>query len=209
MSLVCPKCDTENIEEASFCKECGNELLTDEVINEDKETVKKESNLSKSNEEVSIFGTFLFVVIFLIAFVVIDSKYFNTKTTEPIPNPAPEIKEVIHTGTINDLVLNITTSKGKEGLMKLSFSIKSTEPTIEAIVTAAKPEIIDVVIHQISSRNSEELLTAAGKDLLKEELISEINSILNDAIAVNPVIKEKNIVKDIYFTTFVIKITGE
>jgi flagellar FliL protein len=111
---------------------------------------------------------------------------------------------------IKDLVLNVTTSKGREKLMKLSFSIKSTESTIEALVTAAKPEIVDIVIHQVSSRNSEELLTAAGKDLLKEELLSEVNSILNEAIADKPEAEdghviEKNMVKDIYFTTFVIK----
>jgi flagellar FliL protein len=106
---------------------------------------------------------------------------------------------------IKDLVLNVTTSKGREKLMKLSFAMKSTEPTIEVLVAASKNEIIDVVIHQVSSRNSEELLTAAGKDLLKEELLSEVNSILNEAVAENPEIKEKNMVKDIYFTTFVIK----
>jgi flagellar FliL protein len=106
---------------------------------------------------------------------------------------------------VKDLILNVTTSKGREKLMKLSFSLKSIEPTIEAIVTANKPQIVDIVIHQISSRNAEELLTAAGKDLLKEELISEINTVLNEAVAENPEIKEKNMIKDIYFTTFVIK----
>lgn len=94
--------------------------------------------------------------------------------------------------------------------MKLSFAIKSTEPTIDALVVANKSQIIDIVIHQVSARNSEELLTAAGKDLLKEEMISEVNSILNEVIAAKPEaedghIIEKNMVNDIYFTTFVIK----
>jgi len=111
---------------------------------------------------------------------------------------------------IKDLVLNVTTSKGREKLMKLSFAIKSTEPTIDALVVANKSQIIDIVIHQLSARNSEELLTAAGKDLLKEEMISEVNSILNEVIAAKPEaedghIIEKNMVHDIYFTTFVIK----
>ncbi len=121
------------------------------------------------------------------------------KEDEKNPENASFVSEV------KDLVLNVTTSKGREKLMKLSFAIKSAEPTIDALVTASKPEIIDVVIHQVSSRNSEELLTAAGKDLLKEELLSEVNAILNEAAAENPEIKEKNMVKDIYFTTFVIK----
>jgi flagellar FliL protein len=122
------------------------------------------------------------------------------KTDEKNPENASFVSE------IKDLVLNVTTSKGREKLMKLSFAIKSTEPTIDALVTANKPEIIDIVIHQVSSRNSEELLTAAGKDLLKEELLSEVNAILNEAVPEDPEMKlEKNMVKDIYFTTFVIK----
>lgn len=105
---------------------------------------------------------------------------------------------------INDLVLNITNAKGREKLMKLSFSIKSTEPTIEAIVEEYKPEIVDVVIAQISSRSSEELLTVGGKALLKEELLEDINGIINEVTSSNEDIKENNI-KKILFTTFVIK----
>lgn len=105
---------------------------------------------------------------------------------------------------INDLVLNITNAKGREKLMKLSFSLKSTEPSIEAIVEEYKPEIVDIVIAQISSRSSEELLTVGGKALLKEELMEDINNIINEVTADNEDIKQNN-VKKILFTTFVIK----
>eukprot|EP01156_Anaeramoeba_ignava_P010726 Anaeramoba_ignava/a480628_79.p1 GENE.a480628_79~~a480628_79.p1 ORF type:complete len:177 (-),score=40.79 a480628_79:715-1245(-) len=106
--------------------------------------------------------------------------------------------------SINDLVLNITNAKVREKLMKLSFSIKSTEPTIEAIVEEYKPEIVDSVIAQISSRSSEELLTVGGKALLKEELLDDINSIINEVTSNNDDI-QKNNVKQILFTSFVIK----
>lgn len=105
---------------------------------------------------------------------------------------------------VNDLVLNITNAKGREKLMKLSFSLKSTEPTIEAIVEEYKPEIVDVVIAQISARSSEELLTVGGKELLKEELLEDINNIINEVTSNNEDIKKNNI-KQILFTTFVIK----
>jgi flagellar protein FliL len=105
---------------------------------------------------------------------------------------------------INDLVLNITDSRGKEKLMKLSFSIKSTEPTIDAIVKSYKAEIIDVVISQISARGSEELLTVGGKNLLKDELMQEINNVINEVTASNPAVARNN-VNAILFTTFVIK----
>lgn len=105
---------------------------------------------------------------------------------------------------INDLVLNITNSKGKEKLMKLSFSIKSSEPTIAALVEEYRAEIIDVVIAQISARSSEELLTVGGKNLLKDELISDINNVIDEVTASNDDIK-RNSVQKILFTSFVIK----
>lgn len=105
---------------------------------------------------------------------------------------------------INDLVLNITDAKGHDKLMKLSFSIKSTEPTIQAVVDTNKAEITDAVIAQISARSAEELLTVGGKELLKEELLEEINKILNAAVAATPEVQQ-NSVKRVFFTTFVVK----
>ena len=105
---------------------------------------------------------------------------------------------------INDLVLNLTDSRGKEKLMKLSFSVKSTEPSIATLVETYKAEIIDVVISQISARSSEELLTVGGKNLLKDELIQDINNVLNEVTASNSDIPRNNI-QTILFTTFVIK----
>lgn len=119
---------------------------------------------------------------------------------------AQEEEEVTQTFkvAINDLVLNITNAKGREKLMKLSFSLKSNEPSIESLVEELRAEIIDVVISQISARSSEELLTVGGQALLKEELLDEINSVINESIGTNTEI-EKNSVKKIYFTSFVIK----
>lgn len=105
---------------------------------------------------------------------------------------------------IDSLVLNITDAKGRAKLMKLSFTMKSTEPTIEALVEANKAEMIDSVIRQISARSSEELLTVGGKAMLKEEMIDELNNILNDATDSDEDIG-KNTILDIFFTSFVIK----
>ena len=180
------------------------------------EEIKEGSGEKKSGNPMMIVLIALVVILMLaigaIGYILYAKGFFDEqapgekKTEEAAPAKEEKNPENVFFSTeIKDLVLNVTTSKGREKLMKLSFSMKSVEPTIEALVTANKPEIVDVVIHQVSSRNSEELLTAAGKDLLKEELVSEVNSILNEAAAENPEIKEKNMVKDIYFTTFVIK----
>ena len=115
-----------------------------------------------------------------------------------------EKADLLFKADITELVLNLTDSKGKEKLMKLSFSMKSSEPTIAAIVEELKPEIVDVVISQISSRSSEELLTVGGKNLLKDELLQEINTIVNEGTKAKPEVSKNN-VKQIFFTTFVIK----
>ena len=107
---------------------------------------------------------------------------------------------------MNDLILIISDLGGKEKLMKLSFSIESSEPTIATAVEAYKAEILDIVISQISSRSPEELLTVGGKNLLKDELVNEINGVLNNLSSANIDKKiAKDSVKTIIFTTLVIK----
>ncbi len=124
--------------------------------------------------------------------------------TEQVQKEEASDSNETYKAAINDLVLNITNAKGREKLMKLSFSLKSTEPSIESIVEEYKAEIVDAVIAQISARSSEELLTVGGKELLKEELMEDINNIINEVTANNDDIKRNNI-KKILFTTFVIK----
>jgi len=106
---------------------------------------------------------------------------------------------------IDSLVLNITDAKGRAKLMKLSFTLKTTEPTIEIVLEDNKAEIIDSVIRQVSARSSEELLTVGGKAMLKEEMIDEINNILNDSIHEGDEERKRNCLIDIYYTSFVIK----
>lgn len=158
------------------------------------------------------------LIIALIALVValfiavIGGMYFlytQTQNMNSNNSPQEQSKEVVDNGNyfkadINELVLNLTDSRGREKLMKLSFSIKSAEPNIVTIIEDYKAEIIDVVISQISARSSEELLTVGGKNLLKDEMIQDINNVLNSVASPDKKIP-KDCVKTILFTTFVIK----
>ncbi len=128
----------------------------------------------------------------------------SSDTAVKVEEKETKDKSEMFKATIEDLVLNITNAKGREKLMKLSFTIKSVEPSIVEIVESNKAEIIDIVIAQISARTSEELLTVGGKTLLKEELKEEINKIINEVVASDEDIEQNN-VKKILFTTFVIK----
>lgn len=178
------------------------------MADENNEEVKQSSGGGKGLMIVLI----ALVVILLLAvgvggYLLFSSGILNgqqPQAQEQVQKAEAEDSNETFKANINDLVLNITNAKGREKLMKLSFSLKSTEPTIEAIVEEYKPEIVDVVIAQISSRSSEELLTVGGKALLKEELLEDINDIVNEVTSTNEDIKKNNI-KKILFTSFVIK----
>ena len=154
----------------------------------------------------------LIALVVILIFAVIGGGYFvyshlgnnNAPSSSEVKKEESSDKPDSFKADITDLVLNLTDSRGKEKLMKLSFSIKSTEPTIAAIVENYKAEIIDVVISQISARGSEELLTVGGKNLLKDELMQDINNVINEVTASNTEVKRNN-VNAILFTTFVIK----
>lgn len=172
----------------------------------------EETEAKKSGGKGLMIALVVLIVVLLIA--VGGLAYFMLTKEEAPSNGAAEQQAVVKKEAkeggqyfkvpIDDLVLNITNSRGREKLMKLSFSLKSTEPTIAAIVEEFKPEIIDKVISQISARSSEELLTVGGKALLKEELLDDINNVINEATSMNPEVGKDNI-KQLYFTTFVIK----
>jgi len=104
------------------------------------------------------------------------------------------------------MVLNITKQNGREALMKLSFTVKSTEETIEARTEENKAEILDAVITTISTKTAEELGTLGGQEVLKEELLLAINDILNQNINEdNEDTSIKDSVKKLFYTNFVIK----
>lgn len=114
------------------------------------------------------------------------------------------LNSAIYKASVNDMVLNVTNSKGREKLMKLSFTIKSNEPMIEQVVGENMEVIMDKVITLTSTRTTEELLSVGGKALLKEELREEINFALNGITQANEDLQQ-DMVKKILYTTFVIK----
>ena len=113
-----------------------------------------------------------------------------------------EVTGQLYKAAVENQVLNIMTARGKSKLMKLSFTIKSSAPSIQAVLDSNKEEVVDEVIRLITARSAEELQTVGGKELLKEELLQVINTILNQSGAEEYPIDS---VKKIFFTSFVIK----
>ena len=147
------------------------------------------------------------IVVILLAVIAAGGYLFlNSNATNSQEELEQEVNNsaAIYKASVNDMVLNITNSKGREKLMKLSFTIKSPEPMIEEVVSSNTEVIMDKVIQLISARSAEELLTVGGKALLKEELCDEINFSLNEIAQDNEDL-QKDMVNKILYTSFVIK----
>ncbi|RXJ97014.1 flagellar basal body protein FliL [Arcobacter sp. AHV-9/2010] len=152
-----------------------------------------------------------FVILLIVAVAVATFFLFSnigTNSTVSSPENQEKVENVKSSigsdakfkADVTELVLNLTDTRGREKILKLSFSIRSSEPTIQQIVENHLPEITDIVITQVSSRSSDELLTVAGKNILKDELVSELNGVMNYARTSNG-----NIVNNIFFTEFIIR----
>jgi flagellar FliL protein len=112
----------------------------------------------------------------------------------------------LYEASLKDIVLNITKNNGRNALMKLAFTMKSTEESIADRVEENNAEIMDAVISIISTKTAEELRTLGGKEVLKEELLISINDILNENITEdNEDSAIKDGVKKLFFVNFVIK----
>lgn len=170
------------------------------MAEESGEVTKKSSNGKGLLITLIILIIILLIAVVGLGYLILDNKKLDKNSTEQTQTVETSNVDATFKADVNDLVLNLTDAKGREKVMKLSFSVKSSDPTIATIVETYKAEITDVVISLVGSRSSEELLTVGGKTLLKNELVAEINSILNNVTK-----SKSNLVNTILFTTFVIK----
>jgi len=140
------------------------------------------------------------------AFYMYSNGYFDKDGISKSDQAEEEVVEKKDTfkAKIENLVLNIPDTRGNDQLMKFSFAVKSTNEAIEAVVESNKEEILDATINLISARNSEELMTIGGKEILKEDMLDAINKILNDALNEDEEDLKDSVI-NIYFTDFVVK----
>ena len=146
----------------------------------------------------------LIVMVLLLTIIVGVGGYFlyqKQNVNEQNTNKIEQVEEkkessIMFKTDIESIVLNVLNSKGVNKMMKLSFSIKYSDQLYTPKIEEYKTEINDLVITLISSKSSEELMTQNGKNLLKEDLLKELNKLFE---------KEKIEIKQDLFREFVIK----
>ena len=95
--------------------------------------------------------------------------------------------------TLDKFQVNLLSNSGKRFLVtELRLEMESEEVLPE--LDTKKAVIRDHIISILSSKNIEEVSTPKGKDKLKDEIVSDVNSFLADGE-----------IKNVYFTKFVMQ----
>lgn len=157
----------------------------------------------------------MMIVILLISicsffyFIYIQSNLTNLNTSKQELKQEEKIDEtngILFNAEIKNLIFNINSVSGKSKLFKLSITIKSSNPLIANIAEKYNADITDTIIMIISSHTSDELISSDGKVLLKNEILTELNTVYNKIVTEEKEIKmRENEIKSILFLEFVIK----
>lgn len=93
---------------------------------------------------------------------------------------------------IDNFVVNLVDGGFLKIQIFIEFSTRDVPPAFLAKIVPAKDSIIDI----LSGRKGTELKTVNGKDLLRNDIKDLLNTLLG---------KERKLVRDVYFTTYIIK----
>jgi flagellar FliL protein len=131
-----------------------------------------------------------------------DEKIMTEKVdkVDPYDKPNP----MMFSGSVENLVLNIVNNRGREKLMKLSYSLEGPYEMMEMLIEKHKDAIVDATIRITATSSSNELLTIGGKINFNAMLKNEINKIINEKEKMNSDIP-KDVIKKIYFKSFVMR----
>lgn len=91
------------------------------------------------------------------------------------------------------IVVNLFDPTGKRYL-QLRLSLELENKKLEEEIKSREPQIMDVIISTLSSKTPEEVLQPEAKEMIKQELLSKINSSFG-----------KDVVLNIYITQYIVE----
>ena len=154
--------------------------------------VDREKNYPRSQFFTSILLIFNTVAVLGVA-------YFQLMMYQKQRQEAPSIQEIVASGAqenegllgndrkiegilfaLDRFTANLAQGDGPRRFVRLNLVLKFSKDSKEEEFKARKPQIRDTVINILNSKRPEDLLKVEGKNYLKEEIKSTINSFLLD-----------------------------
>jgi flagellar FliL protein len=93
----------------------------------------------------------------------------------------------------DSVVVNLSGAMGTKYL-KASFSLFSSDPNLQKIITDNKPHLLDVALNVLSSKTMADLEAPGSKNLVRNDLIENFNQALNS-----------DVIEQLYFSEFVVQ----
>lgn len=147
------------------------------------ETEKK----SKAKLIIISLVVFALVVSFLIGYLIISGKN--------IPDIVKGMKpDKEYSVLLNEFVVNLSNENSIKNYLKIQIALMYTDKKHGDMINENMNKIRDVIIADLRSKSSSEMLNEDNTSNVKKEIITNINTILKD-----------DIVKDVYFTELVIQ----
>jgi flagellar basal body-associated protein FliL len=88
---------------------------------------------------------------------------------------------------------------GSRRYLRLNLKLQLKKPgENEPLLESRMPQVRDAVLMFLSGKTADQLVSTEGKAMLREELIAQINKVLKNK-------KSKKVVKNLYFTEFLIQ----
>lgn len=93
---------------------------------------------------------------------------------------------------LDPIIVNLASDNGRR-LLKVTIQIEPARGEAVQEIANRQPQVIDALITVLSSKTTDDLLTAEGKIRLKEQILSRLNSIVAAGV------------KNVYFVEFIIQ----
>jgi flagellar FliL protein len=147
----------------------------------------------------------IFLLIFLIIagaggfaaykFLVLDKKQENSeeKKAEQVVKDVNSVEQLGIMYDLGNFVVNLA-DKDADRYLKITIVLELESDAVRMEVDRRLPQIKDAITTLLLTKTSEDIKTAEGMELLKEEIIKRVNAIL-----------PLGGVKNVYFTEFVIQ----
>lgn len=134
----------------------------------------------------------ILLVLVLISASLIGYLFLRNKQLSDIVKVIKPDKE--YTLLLNQFIVNLQTEDDRKSYLKVQIALMYTDKKAGKMISSNESKIRDVILKNILEKSPEDILDEENIVKFKKEIISNINNALKDEI-----------VKDVYFTDFIIQ----
>lgn len=164
------------------------------------EVMKEQMEKRSSTVKIVLIGLFSFLITVVIAgtFLLITYKNVggitnnNQTVVENKKSKSVEMGPIVPISP--EIIVNLYSEDGSERYLKVNLTFEVNDNKAQEELTKRIPQVRDMLINILSSKTKEKIDQKEGKELIRREIISAINSLMN-----------KGQVTNVFFQDFVIQ----